>query len=307
MIKCGVITSCYMEPCHVVSLMRKLIEKYQDKTFNYEGEELQYDIGEPAILTTSGEIERKTGGSNGACINLLNSEDSRYNSVSVINLGTVGVNITNCGIMAILPSIQNPGNVDINLVQYWYRMDRNKIGAWRGGFDYEVSQISDPNIRDLIIKLAINITTKEGFCTRGGMASGAYDKAAENHIYLEDAYGYLHGLVSLKKQITTSKEQEQIYKWYKEQNPHCEVCPKNEDGIPECEANCRKDHPEDSDEEFAKNWFGVLDVDHVDGDHTNNDPKNLQTKCSNKHDYKTQKNKEYLNRYKDGKLISKKT
>ena len=58
----------------------------------------------------------------------------------------------------------------------------------------------------------------------------------------------------------------------------------------------------DSDEEFAKNWFGVLEVDHVDGDHTNNDPSNLKTKCSDEHGYKTQKNKDYLNRYEDGKL-----
>ena len=103
--------------------------------------------------------------------------------------------------------------------------------------------------------------------------------------------------------IANSKEQDEIYKLYKEENPHCEDCPKNKEGVPECEASCRKNHPEDSDEEFAKNWFGVLEVDHVDGDHTNNDPSNLKTKCSDEHGYKTQKNKDYLNRYEDGKLM----
>ena len=31
----------------------------------------------------------------------------------------------------------------------------------------------------------------------------------------------------------------------------------------------------------------VLDVDHIDGDHTNNDPSNLQTLCANCHRIKT--------------------
>ena len=151
-------------------------------------------------------------------------------------------------------------------------MDRNKYGSWRGEFDYEVSQISDAKIRDNIIKLAVNLATKEALVSEGGMAERAYNKTKETHILAEDAYGYLHGLVSLKRQITNSKEQDEIYKLYKEENPHCEDCPKNKEGVPECEASCRKNHPEDSDEGFVKNWFGVLEVDHVDGDHTNNDP-----------------------------------
>ena len=135
------------------------------------------------------------------------------------------------------------------------------------------------------------------------MAERAYNKTKDTHVLAEDAYGYLHGLVSLKRQITTSKEQDEIYKLYKDENPHCEVCPKNKDGIPECEVAARKNHSEDSDEDFAKWWFGVLEVDHIDGDHTNNNPDNLRTLCSDEHGYKTQKNEDYLNRYKNGKLI----
>jgi predicted HNH restriction endonuclease len=37
-----------------------------------------------------------------------------------------------------------------------------------------------------------------------------------------------------------------------------------------------------------------LDVDHIDGDRTNNTPKNLQTLCANCHRLKTQMNKDHL-------------
>ncbi len=37
-----------------------------------------------------------------------------------------------------------------------------------------------------------------------------------------------------------------------------------------------------------------LDVDHIDGNHTNNDPTNLQTLCSNCHRLKTYINKDYI-------------
>jgi len=37
-----------------------------------------------------------------------------------------------------------------------------------------------------------------------------------------------------------------------------------------------------------------LDVDHIDGDHSNSDPANLQTLCANCHRLKTLVNKDYL-------------
>ncbi len=303
MIKCGLSSSAYMEPKQVVNFIYTLNEKYKDETFMHEGEELSYHIGSPAILTTSGGIDQKTGGSNGECIRLLNSEGSQYNGVSVIYIGTVGINITNLGVIAILPVIDNKGNVDNSIYQLFCRMDRNKYGLWRGEFDYEVSQISDPKIRNLIIKLAVNLATKEAIVSYGGMAENAYNKTKENHVLAEDAYGYLHGLVSLKKQITTTEEQDEIYKLYKVENPHCEFCPQNEEGIPMCEVAARQNHLEDSDEDFAKWWFGDLEVDHKDGDHFNNDPENLQTLCSDEHGYKTQKLEEYRNRYNNKKRI----
>jgi 5-methylcytosine-specific restriction endonuclease McrA len=39
-------------------------------------------------------------------------------------------------------------------------------------------------------------------------------------------------------------------------------------------------------------WDGMLDVDHIDGDPSNNNPKNLQTLCKNCHSYKTNINED---------------
>ena len=41
-------------------------------------------------------------------------------------------------------------------------------------------------------------------------------------------------------------------------------------------------------------WQGMLQVDHIDGNHTNNDSNNLQTLCACCHAYKSWKNQDYL-------------
>lgn len=51
---------------------------------------------------------------------------------------------------------------------------------------------------------------------------------------------------------------------------HCEIC------------NFESSHP------------CQIDIDHIDGDHTNNDPSNLQSLCANCHRLKTIQNKDYL-------------
>ena len=38
---------------------------------------------------------------------------------------------------------------------------------------------------------------------------------------------------------------------------------------------------------FVPVWLGQLDVDHIDGNHANNSPENLQTLCANCHRLKT--------------------
>jgi hypothetical protein len=42
-------------------------------------------------------------------------------------------------------------------------------------------------------------------------------------------------------------------------------------------------------------WIGMLQVDHKDRNHKNNNPENLQTLCANCHAYKTNINKDWLN------------
>ena len=92
-----------------------------------------------------------------------------------------------------------------------------------------------------------------------------------------------------------AKEQDEIYKKYKKE--HCEICSINEKNIPKCESTARLNHSNMTDEEFVEYWKGCLEVDHEDGNHFNNDPENLITKCSNEHSFKTMENKDYLNRY----------
>lgn len=45
---------------------------------------------------------------------------------------------------------------------------------------------------------------------------------------------------------------------------------------------------------FIPKYLGQLDVDHVDGNHKNNNPANLQTLCANCHRLKTIEAKDYL-------------
>jgi 5-methylcytosine-specific restriction endonuclease McrA len=46
---------------------------------------------------------------------------------------------------------------------------------------------------------------------------------------------------------------------------------------------------------FVAQWHGQLDLDHVDGNHHNNDPSNLQTLCANCHRLKTHRSRDHLN------------
>ena len=47
-----------------------------------------------------------------------------------------------------------------------------------------------------------------------------------------------------------------------------------------------------------------LDVDHIDGNHENNDPSNLQTLCANCHRLKTYMNKDWQSRVDDGDITA---
>ena len=50
---------------------------------------------------------------------------------------------------------------------------------------------------------------------------------------------------------------------------------------------------------FVPEHPSQLDVDHIDGDSSNNSPDNLQVLCANCHRLKTHLNKDYLNKKRD--------
>ena len=78
--------------------------------------------------------ETKTGGDNDGTVKLLNDENSEYVAAAVMYIGSVGINITNLGVVSILPVVKNKGDVDNNLRQFISRMDSSMF-VWRGSFE----------------------------------------------------------------------------------------------------------------------------------------------------------------------------
>lgn len=282
-----------MEPHHVVRHWNLLKSKYQNLTFTYDGQELPYHIGNCRELTAN----EKEGGSNEVTVTDLNDEDNNLVAMAVIYIGNVGINVNNMGAMACLPIVNNDGGVDMNLQQVIARMDRCPW-VWQGKFDYEVAQIEDEKVRDLIIKLAINIATKEPFATEGGLFNGAYNHVHAGHITKEGAYDYLWGAVSEKrvrlKAIASGKARDLAYKSYKEEVPYCEKHPNEE-----CKAQCRDlpKYKDLTDEEFENAWWKALQVNHINGDRENSRKENLETVCPNYHGVETMLEEHYLNEY----------
>ena len=282
----------------------RLIKKYARTTFKYfcswnkETVELERNPGKCAICLD----KNKTGkGTNKDVFDLMNDPDSGYDAVAVLHIGVVGINITTLGHIGIIPEVGNEGDVINSPVQLLGRLARCFF-VWTGiGWSIPVSEIEDRELREIAIYLSINITTKRCTSNESDLVRRAWNRFEQGHIELAGAYTYLSELVNEATRTlydyTLAKEQDEIYKKYKKE--HCEVCLLNEEGIfiPVCEVTARKNHPNMSDDEFAEYWRGCLEVDHEDGNHYNNDPENLITKCSNEHSFKTMENKDYLNRY----------
>ena len=304
MLRCGIETSAYLVPSTAQYLWNKLIQTMEGLEWDYvepwsrKKVSLKLTLDKCAILTS----EEKTYDSNGAAIRLLNEKESGYGSVAVCYIGGVGVNITNLVDIGIIPSLQNDNDIDMGIIQLLGRLDRCMF-VWQGYFSSAIAQIEDPIQKEIAIRLAINMTTKRCTARTSELTEQAWDKFVDGHILKKEAYGYLSGKVEDANRILSEVKQDDYYKQFKKE--HCEVCPLDEGGIPVCEVTARENHSNMSDEEFKEYWFGCLDVDHEDSDHTNNDPKNLPTKCKNEHQFKTMENKDYLNRYKDGILYAK--
>jgi superfamily II DNA or RNA helicase len=100
--------------------------------------------------------------------------------------------------------------------------------------------------------------------------------------------------------ITSTTIQNDIYKQYKKD--HCECCEKRAFGYTECWHNAWKAFKvfvshKITEDEMNILWKKCLQVHHVDGNHFNNDPKNLITICPNVHALVTVYNQDYNNRY----------
>lgn len=290
-LKCFQVNSKYsrLDVDSVIDLWEDLCKKYKSLTFDYNGVELPYHIGRIASMTS----RDKTGGTNGGTIDLLNDPNSEYVAVAAIHIGAVGINITNLACIGILSLMQNNGNVGITPEQLICRLDRC-LFVWRGSFADEVSKISDSNQRNTIIKLAINLSSKNVFSNESKLVTEAYNNTLPNHVKIEDATGYLTGLVSIFREQNgyssiSGKERDIAYR--NARKTKCE--------LPDCE--CYKELVED-DKELSKPmreiyYQQILQVDHKDGDRENMNPDNLITLCPNRHSIKTMENKDYLNEY----------
>jgi hypothetical protein len=64
-----------------------------------------------------------------------------------------------------------------------------------------------------------------------------------------------------------------------------------------CRYEARKHKKDNCEKCGISKEIASLEVDHIDGNRSNNDKKNLQTLCTKCHIEKTIKNKDYLNRY----------
>ena len=79
----------------------------------------------------------------------------------------------------------------------------------------------------------------------------------------------------------------------------CEKCPRDENGVPQCAATF---HALGYTEE---EYFESLDVNHKNGDHTDNRPENLETLCANMHRAITKREKHATNlQYRNNKWSS---
>ena len=290
MIRCGTEQQTnYPNPYYVLRKWDELCKKYENLTFEYDGVELPYHIGKCAIMTA----ESKTGGSNDGTKNLLNDENSEYVAAAVMYIGSVGINITNLGVVSILPVVKNQGDVDNNLRQLISRMDRCKF-VWRGSFANEVAQVNDPEMRKLMVDLAVNTSSKKCLAAKGGLATGAYVKVRDSHVLVENAKGFLLGLISVFREqcgysSVSGKERDLAYKNARKDKCEFEGC--------NCYEALVENSTKDSKAERELAYQKILQVDHIDGDRENMSPENLITLCPNRHSIKTMNNEDYLNKY----------
>ena len=108
-------------------------------------------------------------------------------------------------------------------------------------------------------------------CTSPGQHTGKYDKDG-NPYFRELCHSHHYKKLSSGHNLTVTNFVNTWHPSRKHRDMHCYNID-NRLGDGGCTATIT--------------WIGQLTVDHIDGDPNNNDPKNLQTLCSNCHDLKT--------------------
>ena len=281
----------------------KLSKKYYGKEFTYVQ---SWNKKKVTLIMLPGKCaiclhENKSAEDNKGVFELMNSPHSGYDALAVFQIGTVGVNIKNLRYIGIIPEVSNLGDVENSPVQLLGRLARCPF-VWPGNaWSIPVSQIKNHELKEIAIHLAINITTKKVTARTSSLIESAYVIFLKGHVELKGAYTYLSELVNDAQRrllaYENAKERDEFYRQFKKE--HCEIHPEgiSNSGIPVCEQNEKELHSDLSDEEFSNYWKGCLEVDHEDGDHDNNDPSNLITKCSNNHHFKTMINEDYKTRY----------
>ena len=166
------------------------------------------------------------------------------------------------------------------------RIDNGIEGVWdRKQLKAFLSKIKDPKVKALLGQYVIIRNSMRWHLPRDSATSccGALvdvKSSGNEEDFLQDLnidrdqidkYGF--------KTPSLGQGGDQIYKEYREENPHCEVCEKNENGIPICEASYISQELSVS----LENILACNDVHHKDGDHQNNNWDNLLTVCKVRH------------------------
>lgn len=116
-------------------------------------------------------------------------------------------------------------------------------------------------------------------CDRIGHHTGKYDRNG-NPIRRKVCYKHHVEACALRRCMTSTEWRNSFHPYLKYRKTYCE----NIDG--RLGEKCTS----------TIHWPGMLHVDHIDGNHDNDDPENLQTLCANCHSWKTNQEMDWENR-----------
>jgi hypothetical protein len=151
-------------------------------------------------------------------------------------------------------------------------------------------------LRDFLLETAVADVYYAFDSENASSASDATNKTVFDEIEIETLYDTeLYGLTKIHKSRRIDTNQPQ-------KKDMCEICHKDDNGIPECyntvyEYLTAISGKEEADLHIGRVYTGVLELHHKDGNHLNNEEGNHLTVCSNIHRVETMYNEHYNNRY----------